>query len=181
MSEGQRESSSLSKTQLSELAATAKQVEALYNGLPQDIEWAFRDDKLHLLQSRPITRLPVQPIEVSWEVEGPNTVYIRRQLVELMLDPLSTLFEDMYLKLFVKPRFVTLNGYAYTTMQWDFDGPQDRGLARANRGQTTNASWKLKRTPNMTRRCSPSRWMTRTLRPLTPRRSNTMQMSGPRS
>ena len=73
---------------------------------------------------------------MSWEVEGPNTVYIRRQLVELMLDPLSTLFEDMYLKLFVKPRFVTLNGFAYTTMRWDYDGPQDRGMPRGNEGQT---------------------------------------------
>lgn len=53
-----------------------------------------------------------------------------------MLDPLSTLFEDMYLKLFLKPRFVTLNGYAYTTMQWDFDGPQDRPMPGGNQGQT---------------------------------------------
>ena len=144
LSEGQRDSSSLSETQLSELAATAKHVEALYDGVPQDIEWAFRDDTLHLLQSRPITRLPAQPIDVSWVVEDPNIIYIRRQIVELMLDPLSTLFEDTYLKSLGSLDFKTLNGYAYSYRRWDFDGPQDRGIPRGNEGQTDEREMEVK-------------------------------------
>jgi pyruvate,water dikinase len=43
--------------QLAELAALLRKVEAHY-GYPQDIEWAFAEGRLYLLQSRPITRLP---------------------------------------------------------------------------------------------------------------------------
>lgn len=43
--------------QLVELAALMRKIEAHY-GYPQDIEWAFADGRLYLLQSRPITRLP---------------------------------------------------------------------------------------------------------------------------
>jgi pyruvate,water dikinase len=67
VAEGERQLSSLSEDRLKELSATAIEIEALYDGLPQDIEWAFSDGKLWLLQSRPITNLPPQPIEVVWE------------------------------------------------------------------------------------------------------------------
>lgn len=47
----------LAATHLAALAALMNQVEAHY-GYPQDIEWAFLGEKLYLLQSRPVTRLP---------------------------------------------------------------------------------------------------------------------------
>jgi phosphohistidine swiveling domain-containing protein len=43
--------------QLRELAGLLRSIERHY-GYPQDIEWAFHGEKLYLLQSRPITRLP---------------------------------------------------------------------------------------------------------------------------
>jgi phosphohistidine swiveling domain-containing protein len=43
--------------QLVELAALLRKIEKHY-GYPQDIEWAFHQGQLYLLQSRPITRLP---------------------------------------------------------------------------------------------------------------------------
>lgn len=42
------------------IAALAERLEGLL-GAPQDIEWAVGPDGLHLLQSRPITALPVEP------------------------------------------------------------------------------------------------------------------------
>ncbi len=40
-------------------------------GSPQDVEWAFQDGQVHLLQSRPISALPVRPTEqlegLGWE------------------------------------------------------------------------------------------------------------------
>ena len=42
------------------IAALARQVEHT-RGAPQDIEWALEEDRLHLLQARPITALPVPP------------------------------------------------------------------------------------------------------------------------
>lgn len=44
----------LEKKHLAELAEMAQKIEALYR-FPQDVEWAYKDGKLWLLQSRPIT------------------------------------------------------------------------------------------------------------------------------
>ncbi len=46
----------LNETQRSEVAAMARRA-ATFFGLPQDIEWAFDADGLHMLQSRPITTM----------------------------------------------------------------------------------------------------------------------------
>lgn len=46
----------LSEKELKELVDTAVKVEAYY-GKPQDLEWAYENNKLYLLQSRPITTL----------------------------------------------------------------------------------------------------------------------------
>lgn len=135
---GERDKSSLSPDMLSELRDTARKVEDLFDGVPQDIEWAFSGGKLHLLQSRPITNLPVQPIEVKWVPTPPAQYISRRQIVENMPDPLCPLFEELYLteglelprngkSLMVGggPMFVTMNGYAY--MRFDFPQILNKG------------------------------------------------------
>ena len=121
---------SLSAKQLSELAKLAIDVEQHYAGIHQDIEWAFADGKLWLLQSRPITRLPPPPIEAKWEPPFPGAYLIRRGWVEHLLGPVSPLFESVYLELGLedayqkregslrrkqlpKPRHTTVNGWAY--------------------------------------------------------------------
>mgnify|MGYP002817841741 CR=1 FL=1 len=121
---------SLSEDQLRELTSTALEIEALYQGAPQDIEWAFCDGKLHLLQSRPITNLPVQPIEVVWEPAPPARFVSRRQIVENMPDPICPLFEELYLTRGLEaprpkslmvgggPMFVTIKGYTYQRFDW---------------------------------------------------------------
>ena len=89
-----------------------------------------------MLQSRPITNLPPQPIEVVWEPTPPAKILARRQIVENIPDPCSPLFDELYLtegletkakgvkrKSFMEgggPLFVTVNGYAYQR----FDFPQ---------------------------------------------------------
>ena len=80
VSEANRGLSSLSDAMLKELSETALRIEALYDGLPQDIEWAFCDGSLHLLQSRPITNLPAQPIELVWKPTPPAQFVSRRQI-----------------------------------------------------------------------------------------------------
>ncbi len=131
VSEGDRQRSSLSDERLEELVSTALEVERLYDDLPQDIEWAVSEGKLWLLQSRPITNLPVQPIEVDWTPTPPAQYVSRRQIVENMPDPVCPLFEELYLTEGLEstrkgksilvgggPLFVTVNGYAY--MRFDF-------------------------------------------------------------
>jgi pyruvate,water dikinase len=130
VAEEDRSKSSISPEQLNELCETALQIEALYEGLPQDIEWAFCGGKLHLLQSRPITNLGAQPIDVVWEPTAPARFVSRRQIVENMPEPISPLFEELYLTRGLEsprpkslmvgggPMFVTVNGYAYQRFDW---------------------------------------------------------------
>jgi pyruvate,water dikinase len=54
--EAQAKRAALSDAQVRRVAHAARSIEALL-GTPQDIEWAFRDDRLHILQARPITTL----------------------------------------------------------------------------------------------------------------------------
>ncbi|MHA2203317.1 MAG: PEP/pyruvate-binding domain-containing protein, partial [Candidatus Hodarchaeales archaeon] len=136
VSENERKQSSLSEKSLKELTSISLDIEQIFEGLPQDIEWAISDGKLWLLQSRPITNLPPQPLEVTWEPIPPARILARRQIVENIPDPCSPLFEELYLSegletrakgqkrksFFVGggPMFVTVNGFAYQR----FDFPQ---------------------------------------------------------
>ncbi len=126
------------------LAKLGAAIEAHYQ-TPMDVEWAIADDKITILQARPISSLPdpgPEPLaDVVWEPIVPNTVWMRRQIVEHMPEPVSPLFEDLYLRQGLtgamnrlldelaeisKVRFDfdamiphgfagTINGYAYTT------------------------------------------------------------------
>jgi phosphohistidine swiveling domain-containing protein len=130
VSEEHRGDSSMSPEMLQQLATTALKIEHLFGDQPQDIEWAFFDGDLYLLQSRPITNLPVQPIEVDWTPRPPARLLSRRQIVENMPDPVCPLFEELYLTKGLEaprqkslmvgggPMFVTLNGYAYQRFDW---------------------------------------------------------------
>jgi len=136
VSEHERSQSSLSEELLKELTSVSLNVEQIFEGVPQDIEWAISGEKLWMLQSRPITNLPPQPIEVTWEPTPPAKIIARRQIIENIPDPCSPLFDELYLtegletvakgkkrdSYFVGggPMFVTVNGYAYQR----FDFPQ---------------------------------------------------------
>ena len=125
--EDSRGQSSLTDAMLRQLSSTAIDIEKLHDGVPQDIEWAVVGEELHLLQSRPVTNLPVQPIEVVWEPTPPAKILCRRQIVENMPDPICPLFEELYLTEGLEaprkgqpsflvgggPLFVTCNGFAY--------------------------------------------------------------------
>ncbi|MGH7461016.1 MAG: PEP/pyruvate-binding domain-containing protein, partial [Longimicrobiales bacterium] len=54
-----RNAPSLEEAQLRALAELVRRVERYY-GFPQDIEWAFADGELQLLQSRPVTEFPAR-------------------------------------------------------------------------------------------------------------------------
>jgi len=136
IAEDERGTSSLSEDAIKELVTLALKAEAHFNGVPQDIEWAYSGGKLYMLQSRPITNLPPQPIEVSWEPNPPAVILARRQIIENIPDPCTPLFEELYLSEGLEtnlegvkrpsmmagggPMFVTLNGYGYQRFDWPF-------------------------------------------------------------
>ena len=97
VSASKKDTSSLSEKQLAALVDLAIKSEQHF-GKPQDIEWAVKDDLLYLLQSRPITNLPPAPLkDLKWEPPAPGVTLLRRQIVENMPDPLSPLFDELYL------------------------------------------------------------------------------------
>jgi phosphohistidine swiveling domain-containing protein len=99
VSQSRRDTSSLSEAHLTGLADLAIKSEQHFGGVPQDIEWAVKDDVLYLLQSRPITNLPPAPLkDLKWEPPAPGATLLRRQIVENMPDPLSPLFDELYLE-----------------------------------------------------------------------------------
>ena len=133
----------LTDEQVCDLWRVAEKVVELYEDVPQDIEWAISNSEIHLLQSRPITNLPVQPIDIEWEVPEPATYVSRRQIVENMPDPISPLFEELYLteglestrkgkSLMVGggPMFIAVNGYAYQRFDFQIvhDQAREKGL-----------------------------------------------------
>jgi pyruvate,water dikinase len=128
------------------LAFYGLQIEAHY-GYPMDIEWALAGDNISILQARPITNLPPAPLrDVRWEPPIPGTVWMRRQVVEHMPEPLSPLFDELYVREglaksvdnlfemiggmddiqisisdFLPLGFATtVNGYAYSVASYDF-------------------------------------------------------------
>ncbi len=136
-----RNRSALTPDLPAKLAALGRRVEEHFGGVPQDIEWCAANGQIWLLQARPITNLPPAPLkDVRWDPPRPNSIWMRRQVVEHMPEPLSPLFAELYLEEglgqsfdqmavfmgeladteldvwdFVEPPFATaINGYAYS-------------------------------------------------------------------
>ncbi len=66
---------SLSDAQVAELTELIKAIEALFDQ-PVDIEWAFADGRLHVLQARPITRYVPLPPELTTAPGERRRLYI---------------------------------------------------------------------------------------------------------
>lgn len=117
-----------------DLVRYGTRIEDLY-GSPQDVEWALAGGEFFILQARPITNLP-PPEDARWEPPVPGSAWWRRQVVENLPEPLSPLFDELYLReglevsidtlmeffgmtylrvedFIDRPIFATVNGYAY--------------------------------------------------------------------
>ena len=112
---------------------------AAYFGRPQDVEWAFADGALFVLQSRPMTALPAPADWTPPRVGGlhpPGASYWMRnlRLGEWLPEPITPLFEDWLLKLISRGfglgtradsglstglRYAIVNGWFYSTPEPD--------------------------------------------------------------
>jgi pyruvate,water dikinase len=119
----------LAPQQAGALARLGTRIEDLW-GMPVDVEWALCDERLFVLQARPITALPAPPAELEWRLPRPKGRYVRSSVIELLPDPLSPLFatlavpawNDAYRELarsiglaraMPESFIVTINDYAY--------------------------------------------------------------------
>jgi rifampicin phosphotransferase len=94
--EAKRSAPVLSDERAAELARLGVQVETFYN-MPMDIEWAIAEEKLYLLQARPITALPhpEPPSPTEWKLPKGAYSAARNNIVELMAEPLTPLFSTL--------------------------------------------------------------------------------------
>src|SRR6185436_19817469 len=79
----------LTDDQIRQLAQTGAQIQKEY-GAPQDIEWAFADGKLYILQSRGITSLFPVP-KVSYD---PLLIWISFGAVQGLVGPITPIGQD---------------------------------------------------------------------------------------
>jgi rifampicin phosphotransferase len=70
------------------------QIETLF-GIPMDIEWAASGTEFYILQARPITAIPDPPPPSIWKLPKGAYVAMRVNIIELMAEPLSPLFETL--------------------------------------------------------------------------------------
>lgn len=76
------------------LTELGERVEAHYGGAPQDLEWCFEGDRLHLLQARPITAL--YPLPEPAPDDGALHVYFSFSHAQNMTDPISPFGRDLW-------------------------------------------------------------------------------------
>ncbi|MFI6869147.1 PEP/pyruvate-binding domain-containing protein [Nocardia sp. NPDC050406] len=129
----QRTRPALESRQAAELARVAVRIEEFYQQ-PMDIEWALHDDRIFIVQARPITALPEPKAPApQWELPDPHGKYVRGSVMELLPNPLSPLFETLGIPAWSKatveyyhrihlPYFddplAVINGYGYYNVDY---------------------------------------------------------------
>ncbi len=117
----------LSDRQAAKLAKVGGQIEALYER-PMDIEWALAEGRFIILQARPITALPPEP--VTWTTPGPGRWVHGTGSIEMIREPVSPLCASLIMPqfeaalrstlvefgmedIFNHPLFQVVHGYVY--------------------------------------------------------------------
>lgn len=89
LSDQKSRESSLSNINITKLAKIGQNVEKIFGGKPQDIEWALdQDNQINILQSRPITSLKNQ-------IKGIDIIWSRGYSDDYWNDPVTPLFFDI--------------------------------------------------------------------------------------
>ncbi|MFI6132893.1 PEP/pyruvate-binding domain-containing protein [Micromonospora sp. NPDC051141] len=132
-----RSTASLRAEQVTELARLGLRVSRHF-GAPQDVEWAVHDDRLWILQARPLTRSLALPPVTDWTSPIEGATWARISICDSWLpEPLSPLFETtLYPRLVDRwrrnwsgsdrltgplvpePMAGSINGYAYLRLDF---------------------------------------------------------------
>ena len=95
LNDARRKSKVLNEAQVVELVNIARRIESFY-GSPQDIEWCHANGNFYIVQSRPITALPPEPVQ--WTLPRPKLMMARGSLAEHLPNAVSPLFGTLGLR-----------------------------------------------------------------------------------
>ncbi|MBI5842007.1 MAG: pyruvate, phosphate dikinase [Chloroflexi bacterium] len=107
LNDARRSSQVMNEAQVIELVNIARRIESFY-GSPQDIEWCYvvspspsgrgarGEDNFYVVQSRPITALPPEPVQ--WTLPRPKLMMARGSLAEHLPNAVSPLFGTLGLR-----------------------------------------------------------------------------------
>lgn len=136
--DGLRQAPVLSDQQAAELVSLGVQIEEQY-GRPMDIEWTLQDGNFAIVQARPVTALPEEaPVStkpVTWHVPDRGPYLHGGAFLEVLTEPVSTLFATLGLKssdaamyewleryrlgdLMIYPLAQAINGYIYARVRY---------------------------------------------------------------
>jgi phosphohistidine swiveling domain-containing protein len=151
------EPSTLSDMVLTELAALGRSVAAHF-GRPQDVEWAYADGQIWLVQARPMTALPPPPVKLS---------RVQRKIGLQLMDYMSVRPYPLDMTAWIKPGI----GLMVERMLGEIAGirvditeslPEHDGVVERFIPPSRRLTWRtpiaLARIPRRVRRYNPARW-----------------------
>jgi rifampicin phosphotransferase len=95
LNDARRRSQVLTEADVVRLVDIARKIENFYSR-PQDIEWCCAKGNFYIVQSRPITALPPEPVQ--WPVPRPKLMLARGSLAEHLPNAVSPLFGTLGLR-----------------------------------------------------------------------------------
>jgi rifampicin phosphotransferase len=155
--ESKRRAQVLEAVQATELAKLGAEIEKYYHGEPQDIEWCLAKYKFYIVQARPITTLPPEPMHWKSPIAGAKWLK-DLQAAEWATEPLSplgatTTFDFMMatrqhkLPMQRSPTYALINGWLYVRadfrLLWLVTGPI--GLLRIILAKTFDGHSRMRR------------------------------------
>ena len=154
---GKRRAQVLNAAQVAELVKLGAAIETHY-GTPQDIEWCLANGEFYIVQARPVTTLPPEP--VRWESPIPRAKWLKDvQAAEWTTEPLSPLGATTTLATMIaarqrklpmqqSPWYALVNGWLYIRadfrLLWLVIGPL--GLVLNMLRRTLNGHQRVRRT-----------------------------------
>lgn len=111
----------LTDEQILQLEGTGRAIEA-YFGRPQDIEWCLFEDKIYIVQSRPITTLYPAPDNK----DGKNRVYFsfgHRQMMTEAMKPLGLTFFQAFFRQISGSAMIGIGGRLYIDVSRELKSP----------------------------------------------------------
>lgn len=130
---GQSGENLLSRKEVIELYKTGQKIEKIFR-MPQDIEWAYQDKYLYILQARTLTAA----VQTK---RKPVTVWCNANVRETIPDPISPMGYSFFEKIWIPDIMINTFGFPLTLEQYEKYPPVERVLGHLYWNITNSAAY----------------------------------------